>query len=102
MEFDPDISKLENAVDKLLEKYNVLKKECEQLTLDLAESHAQLDELKEEKILLLNEKDTVHSRVTSILGKLSEWEDGLATESESSMTETTPETAGELFNMGSS
>ncbi len=102
MDFDPDIAKLESSVDRLLDKYNVLKKECEQLAMDLAESNAQLSGLLEEKNILLNEKDTVHSKVTSILGKLSAWEDSLAGDSEASHTENAPEQGGQLFTMGSS
>lgn len=102
MDFDPDIAKLESSVDRLLDKYNVLKKECEQLTLELAESQAQLSGLLEEKNILLNEKDTVHSKVTSILGKLSAWEDSLSDDSEVSNAETSPEQGGQLFSMGSS
>lgn len=102
MEFDPDVSKLERVVDKLLDKYELLKKDFEQLTLDLADSHAQLDELKGEKIILLNEKDTIHSKVTSILGKLSEWEDGLEGESDSDRVDVSQEPGGQLFTMGSS
>lgn len=105
MEFEPDIAKLEKVVDRLLSEYNIVKGKCEQLTLDLAESMAQVDELKEEKGALLNDKDTVHSRVATILDKLNEWEGGLEGSSAPVSNESTADVkdaGGQLFSMGSS
>ena len=105
MEFEPDISKLENVVNRLLEEYDVVNKKCEQLTVDLAESSAQVEALKEENHSLLNDKNTVHSRVTSILEKLSHWEDGVAGDTietdNATPDETVKDTGGQLFSMGS-
>lgn len=101
MEFEPDLSKLEDGVSRLLEEYNNVKKKCEQLTVDLAEVEAQVAELKEEKMLLMSEKDTVHSRVSSILEKLSDWEGAPTGSDEQDSAAETKETAGQLFSMGS-
>jgi FtsZ-binding cell division protein ZapB len=102
MEFEPDISQLENAVTRLLEEYHVEKKKCEQLTLDLAESLARIEELKEEKVALLNEKEAVHSRVSTILGKLADWEKGLAGKTDIENNGSSQESGGQLFSMGAS
>ncbi len=103
MDFEPDVSKLEDVVTRLLDEYDVLKKKCEQLTLDLADSLVQVDELKEEKIALLNEKETVHGRVTTILDKLSDWEEGLVAEVDGENADAHQDaSSGQLFTMGSS
>lgn len=105
MEFEPDIAKLEKVVSRLLAEYNVVKEKCEKLTLDLAESLARIDELKEEKTTLLNDNDTVHSRVSTILEKLSEWEGGLDSKNVddvSEKAEIAKDSTGQLFSMGSS
>ena len=102
MEFEPDISKLEIVVSKLLDEYNVVKKKCEQLTIDLTESLAEVESLKEANRTLLNEKDTVHSHVSTILEKLSGWEESLGAQADSSDEAAPNDTNGQLFSMGSS
>lgn len=105
MEFEPDITKLEKVVSRLLAEYNVVNEKCEKLTLDLAESLARIDELKEEKSTLLNDNDTVHLRVSTILEKLSEWEGGLdrkSVDDGNEKVELAKDPTGQLFSMGSS
>ena len=102
MEFEPDISKLEKVVSKLLDEYDVVKKKCEQLTIDLTESLTEVESLKEENRILLNEKDTVHSQVSTILEKLSGWEDSLGAQDDSPDASASKDTNGQLFSMGSS
>ncbi len=102
MEFEPDISQLENVVTRLLEEYHLEKKKCEQLTLDLATSLAQIEELKEEKSALLNDKETVHSRVTTILGKLADWEEGLSDKMAGDNKDSSQESRAQLFPMETS
>lgn len=101
MDFEPDLSKLEDGVSRLLDEYSNVKKKCEQLTIDLAESEAQVAELKDEKMILMSEKDTVHSRVSSILEKLGDWEGAPAGSDGREDIAETKETAGQLFSMGS-
>lgn len=102
MEFEPDISKLENVVNRLLGEYELLKGKCEKLTINLAESKAEVEELKDEKMSLLQDKDTIHSQVSSILNKLTEWEDGLDHSDTGAKTPSSSDAGGQLFSMGES
>jgi len=74
MDESSSILQLENVVDKLIRDYQNLQQERDKLTRDLLTRDEQIAALQEENAQLNAEKQDVHGRVSSLLGKLVEWE----------------------------
>ena len=74
MDHGEELARLEQFVDKLLTNYNVLKKECAGLQNRLQEKEKENIELLEQVDSLRSDKSDMHSRVTSLIGKIEDWE----------------------------
>lgn len=75
MDESSSILQLEAVVDKLIRDYQTLQQERDKLARDLAGRDEQIIALQEENAQLNSEKQDVHGRVSSLLGKLEEWEE---------------------------
>ena len=74
MENNTELVRLEGFVDKLLMKYNQLKKDFHALQETLSERDSECAELKATISDLRSERTEVGSRVTNLLDRIEQWE----------------------------
>jgi chromosome segregation ATPase len=74
MEYSAELARLEEFVDKLLNKYNQLKSECHVLQETLRQRDAECADLKNKIFDLSAERMEVGSKVTGLLGRIEQWE----------------------------
>lgn len=74
MEEASSIIQLESVVEKLIDQYRTLERERDQLRNDLLAKGEEVAALETELSQLRAEREDVHGRVSSLLGKLVEWE----------------------------
>ena len=75
MDESGSLGKLEAVVDKLISEYQSLQQERDRLLADLRQRDEQIMALQEENAQLSSERKDMHGRVSSMLGKLVEWEE---------------------------
>ncbi|WP_310599121.1 cell division protein ZapB [Desulfobulbus sp.] len=74
MENNAELVRLEEFVDKLLNKYNQLKADFHSLQATLSERDAECAELKNNIYNLTTERTEVGNRVSGLLGRIEQWE----------------------------
>ena len=74
MENNVELARLEQFIDKLLDRYNVLKKNFHELEATLAQREQEIEELKAQIRDLQAERTEVGGRVASLIGRIEEWE----------------------------
>jgi len=74
MENNAELVRLEEFVDKLLNKYNQLKAEFHALQEKLSERDAECAELKNNVYNLTTERTEVGNRVAGLLDRIEQWE----------------------------
>ncbi len=77
MDESSSIIQLEDVVEKLIHNYQDLQRERDGLVSDLASKGDEINALQGQITQLQSEQENVHGRVSSLLGKLVEWEQGL-------------------------
>ena len=88
MENNLELSRLEEFVDKLLDRYNILKKKYRALEDTLAKRDKEIQELKDTLHALQTERTEVGGKVARLIGRIEEWE---SSEEEISPVATTEE-----------
>ncbi len=78
-----ELQRLETFVTKLLEQYNGLKKESEQLQQELESKKAVIEELNEQLTTQQLEREEIGSRVGRIISQFENWEKEMVVETES-------------------
>lgn len=73
-----ELAKLEGFVSTLLEKFNALRSENEQLTERLQRRDASLLSLEDELASMKDDRGEISSRVSGLIGKIEEWESATA------------------------
>jgi len=74
MENNAELARLEEFVDKLLQKYNQLKADLHALQEKLSERDAECAELKNNVYNLASERTEVGNRVAGLLDRIEQWE----------------------------
>ncbi len=74
MDESSSILQLEAVVEKLIANYQQLQQERDGLVGDLANRAEEINTLQAELNQLQSEREDVHGRVSSLLGKLVDWE----------------------------
>ena len=69
-----ELGRLERFVSTLLEKFNVLQAENTDLTERLERREATIETLQDDLASMKNERGDISSRVSSLIGKIEEWE----------------------------
>ena len=69
-----ELARLEGFVSKLLGKFNVLQAEKADLTERLEKREATIETLQDDLASMKNERGDISSRVSSLIGKIEEWE----------------------------
>ena len=77
-----ELVRLERFVSTLLEKFNALQAENKGLTERLLRREATIETLQDDLASMKNERSDISSRVSSLIGKIEEWESagGVSTE----------------------
>lgn len=75
MESNAELQRLEEFVDKLLNRYNQLKADHHNLQNTLQERDNEVVELKNNINGLSSERTEVGSRVAGLIGRIEQWED---------------------------
>ena len=74
MENNAELARLEQFVDKLLNKYHELKEEFHSLQATLRERDAECADLKSRLSELSSERAAVGERVSGLIGRIEQWE----------------------------
>jgi chromosome segregation ATPase len=74
MEQSAELVRLEEFVDKLLNKYNQLKAECRSLQETLRQRDAECADLKNTVFNLSAERTEVSNKVSGLLDRIEQWE----------------------------
>jgi len=74
MDYSAELARLEEFVDKLLNKYNQLKSECHALQETLRQRDNECSELKDKIAALSAERTEVGNKVSSLLDRIDVWE----------------------------
>ena len=74
MEQNEDLARLEQFVEKLLDSYNQLKKEKNEMSAQLQEKQLLIDELHETVKSLQDDRGVMHNQVTGLIDRIGEWE----------------------------
>ncbi len=84
MSRDSELERLEGFVATLLEKFNALQATNGELNERIERRNATIDTLEEEIASMKDERGDVSSRVSSLIGKIEEWEStsGVAAEAD--------------------
>ncbi|AGF78658.1 hypothetical protein UWK_02115 [Desulfocapsa sulfexigens DSM 10523] len=69
-----ELVRLEQFVSTLLAKFNALRDESKKLTERLQRREATIETLQDELAAMKNERGDISSRVSSLIGKIEEWE----------------------------
>lgn len=103
MSQESELVRLENFVNKLLEQFGQLKEENGRLTQELQQRDETIDDLKGQLEDNHLEKVEIGDRVSSIIGKIEDWESTLGAESGlDGIPPNDPSRQGSLFAVGSS
>lgn len=97
-----ELARLEGFVSTLLEKFSVLQAENKTLSERLMSREEAIETLQSDLASMKNERGNISNRVSSLIGKIEEWE--LASDTETSTEdsdEKSPESGvqGNLFNV---
>ena len=98
MENNAELVRLEQFVDTLLNKYNELKGRFHALEATLSERDNECAALKEDIAGLKEERSEVGSRVSSLLGRIEQWE---SEQAEQEPAADKPDNQGILFESDS-
>lgn len=71
---DNELQRLERFVSSLLEKFNALQEEKNELTERLQRRDATIETLEEDLAVMRDERGDISNRVGSLLDKITEWE----------------------------
>ena len=96
-----ELARLEGFVSTLLGKFNVLQAEKADLTERLKKREATIETLQDDLASMKNERGDISSRVSSLIGKIEEWESesGVSQESDESSDKTSDSgVQGHLFS----
>lgn len=74
MEYGVELARLEEFVDKLLNKYNQLKSEYHALQETLSQRDTECADLKKQVFELSAERTEVGNKVTGLLDRIEQWE----------------------------
>lgn len=74
MEYQVDLSRLENIVERVLGGYRELKEKKSELENTILEHEATIRRLQDEISALRDEQATVLHRVSSLIGTIEDWE----------------------------
>lgn len=74
MEYSVELARLEEFVDKLLNKYNRLKSECHALQETLRQRDNECSELRNKVAALSAEHTEVGNKVSGLLDRIESWE----------------------------
>jgi FtsZ-binding cell division protein ZapB len=99
-----ELARIERFVSTLLEKFNALQAENKVLDERLLEREITIETLQEELASMKNERGDISSRVSSLIGKIEEWESasGVSPESDESADNSSDSgVQGNLFSAGS-
>jgi len=99
-----ELARIERFVSTLLEKFNALQAENKELDEHLLEREITIETLQKELASMKNERGDISSRVSSLIGKIEEWESasGVSSESgESADNSSDSGVQGNLFSAGS-
>ena len=106
MEQNEDLARLEQFVEKLLDSYNQLKKEKNEMSAQLQEKQLLIDELHETVKSLQDDRGVMHNQVTGLIDRIGEWEqifdqEGAApnSNSEESQAQNLSNESATLFNV---
>jgi predicted nuclease with TOPRIM domain len=74
MENNEDLARLEQFVEKLIGSHNQLKKEKDEMAVQMQEKEQEIAELQEMIKSLQDDRSVVHSQVTGLIDRIGEWE----------------------------
>ena len=77
-----ELEKLEGFVSTLLERFNALQKTNQELNEELERRNARVEQLEDDIASMKDERGEISSRVSTIIGKIEEWESATAGEAE--------------------
>ncbi|MDD2465805.1 MAG: cell division protein ZapB [Desulfobulbus sp.] len=78
MEYSAELARLEEFVDKLLNKYNTIKSECHALQETLRQRDNECADLKNKVFELSAERTEVGGKVSGLLDRIEQWENDQA------------------------
>ncbi len=100
-----ELVRLEKFVSTLLEKFNDLQAENKEITERLLRREATIETLEDDLAVLKNERGDISSRVSSLIGKIEEWESAAGISMEESGEDEKPSSdsgvQGSLFSVES-
>ena len=96
MEYGTELARLEEFVDKLLNKYNKLKAEYQALQDALHQRDTECADLQKKVLALSAERTEVGSKVSGLLDRIEQWESDQLSPSDSRNVSTTAVQGGAL------
>lgn len=96
MEYGAELARLEEFVDKLLNKYNRLKSEVHALQETLRQRESECADLKKQVVALSAERTEVGNKVSGLLDRIEQWENDQISTS-ASPDEENSDSQGSLF-----
>ena len=74
MENSEDLARLEQFVEKLIGSHNQLKKEKNEMMVQVQEKQQEIAELQEMVKSLQEDRSVMHNQVTGLIDRIGEWE----------------------------
>ena len=74
MEHNEDLARLEQFVEKLVDSHNQLKKEKNEVMVQVQEKQQEIAELQEMLKSLQEDRGVMHNQVTGLIDRIGEWE----------------------------
>ena len=74
MEYNEDLARLEQFVEKLIDNHNQLKSENKDIYAQLQAKQQEIVELQEMIENLQKDRNVIHNRVTGLIDRIDEWE----------------------------
>ena len=106
MEHNEDLARLEQFVEKLVDSHNQLKKEKNEILVQVQEKQQEIAQLQEMLKSLQEDRSVMHNQVTGLIDRIGEWEkvfdqDGPGEDSNSGdgQTKNLSEESPSLFNV---
>ncbi len=103
MEHNENLARLEGLVEKLIGRHNLLKKEKDEMLVQLQEKQQEILELQERVKSLQEDRSEMHNQVTGLIDRIGEWEKIIDQENNESGTQVQNMTkeSSSLFNVAS-
>ena len=106
MEHNEDLARLEQFVEKLVDSHNQLKKEKNEILVQVQEKQQEIAQLQEMLKSLQEDRSVMHNQVTGLIDRIGEWEqifdqEGAApnSNSEESQAQNLSNESATLFNV---